>query len=84
MEASFDDALDQTRSAQRLRTALSLEGGGSGLDFLHVYYLAASKGGPYRAAAQALRHTNHGVTGRVELKDLHNDRLLCQGTFLRS
>ena len=26
MEASFDDALDQTRSAQRLRTALSLEG----------------------------------------------------------
>ena len=26
MEASFEDALDQTRSAQRLRTALSLEG----------------------------------------------------------
>lgn len=66
------------------QAALSLEGGGSGLDFLHVYYLAASKGGPYQAAAQALRHTNHGVTGRVELKDLHNDRLLCQGTFLSS
>lgn len=64
--------------------ALSLEGAGTALEFLHVYYLAASKGGPYRATAQALRHTNHGVTGRVELKDLHNDRMLCQGTFLSS
>ena len=61
-----------------------LEGAGTALEFLHVYYLAASKGGPYRATAHALRHTIHGVTGRVELKDLHNDRMLCQGTFLSS
>lgn len=66
------------------QAALSLAGPGSMVDFLHVYYLAAARVGPYRAVATPLRQTAHGVTGRVELNDTGRQQLLAQGTFLAS
>lgn len=62
--------------------ALNLAGPGSTLDFLHVYYLAAAKVGPYQAVAIPLRTEAHGVTGRVEVRDSGNERALAQGTFV--
>lgn len=62
--------------------ALTLAGPGSVVDFLHVYYLSAAKVGPYRATAVPLRTLPQSITGRVELRDTGNDRVLAQGTFV--
>lgn len=60
--------------------ALHLAGPGSALDFLHLYYLAADRAGPYRSSATALRSTAVGTTGRVELGG--RERIVVQGTFI--
>jgi len=60
--------------------ALHLAGPGSALEFLHVYYLAADRNGPYRATATALRTVEHSTTGRVDLRG--SERVGCQGTFI--
>ncbi len=60
--------------------ALHLAGPGSGLEFLHLYYLAADRSGPYRSTATALRTAERTTTGRVELSG--HTRVVVQGTFI--
>ena len=60
--------------------ALHLAGPSSSLEFLHLYYLAADRSGPYRSTATALRDTPHGTTGRVKLSG--SERVVVQGTFV--
>ncbi len=62
------------------QAALDLAGPGSALEFLHIYFLSAAKVGPYRASASALARTGTRMTGRVELCDVGNDRLVAQGS----
>jgi acyl-coenzyme A thioesterase PaaI-like protein len=64
------------------QAALDVAGPGAGVDFLHVYYLSAARLGPYRAIATPLRTAEYGVTGRAELRDHGNGKLLAQGTFV--
>lgn len=62
--------------------AMSLAGGG--VSFLHLYYLAAAKVGPYVGRATTLSAAPAGgsITGRAELVDEGRGRLLAQGTFM--
>jgi len=55
---------------------------GPRLGFLHVYYLGAAKGGPFRSTATVLRHQPSSSTARVELLDVGGDRLMAQGTAI--
>lgn len=50
--------------------------------FLHVYYLAAAKSGPYQARAVVHRDAYHAATCRVDLTDIGHDRLVAQGTAI--
>ena len=81
---SFDSIQGGVAGVALEEAGMSLTGPGSSVDFLHMYFLTAAKVGPYRASATALARSPERVTGRVELNDVGNQRLLIQGTFVAS
>lgn len=77
---SFDSIQGGVTGVAMEQAALDLAGPGAALEFLHIYFLSAAKVGPYRATVTPLARTGHRLTGRVELSDVGNDRLVAQGS----
>ncbi|MFN0029157.1 MAG: hypothetical protein ACKV2O_18525 [Acidimicrobiales bacterium] len=77
---SFDTIQGGVTGVAMEQAALDLAGAGTALEFLHIYFLSAAKVGPYRASASALATTPTRMTGRVELTDVGNERLVAQGS----
>lgn len=77
---SFDSIQGGVTGVALEQATLDLAGPGAALEFLHIYFLSAAKVGPYRASVTPLARTETRLTGRVELCDVGNERLVAQGS----